>query len=46
MLMTLDQCLESIYFDADADPDPCSALEKMDPDLDPNPYPGHFFKIY
>jgi len=29
-------------FDADLDPHPGSALEKMDPD----PGPGHFFKIY
>ena len=29
-------------FNFDADPDPGSALEKMDP----NPDPGHFFKIY
>ena len=30
----------------DADPDPRSALEKMDPNPDPDPDPGYFFKIY
>ena len=41
-----NQCLGSIYFNAD--PHPGSALEKMDPDPDPNPDPdpGYFFKIY
>ena len=31
-----------------ADPDPGSALKKMDPDPnpDPDPDPGYFFKIY
>ena len=33
-------------FNFDADPDPGSALEKMDPDPHSNPDPGCFFKIY
>ena len=42
----LGQCLGSFKFAADPGADPGSALEKIDPNPDPDPGHKHFLQIY